>query len=84
MLLTSYGMVLHNAEALAVPPQWLRAEEEDGALWDYMFLDEVPQKSHLLCVWCRSGMQSTYVGPSLQPLHQASGAQMINFGSSQY
>jgi hypothetical protein len=42
VLLTSYGMVLHNAEALAVPPRWLRAEEEDGPLWDFMFLDEVP------------------------------------------
>jgi hypothetical protein len=41
VLLTSYGMVLHNAEALAAPPGRLRAEEGTGALWDFMFLDEV-------------------------------------------
>lgn len=41
VLLTSYGMVLHNAEALTSPPAWLRGEEGDGSLWNYMFLDEV-------------------------------------------
>lgn len=47
VLLTSYGMVLHNAEALAAPPRRLRTEEGDGALWDFMFLDEVPLETHL-------------------------------------
>lgn len=40
VLLTSYGMVLHNAEALASTPAWLRGEESGNALWDFIFLDE--------------------------------------------
>ena len=52
VLLTSYGMVLHNAEALAAPPRRLRAEEEEGALWDFMFLDEVLVQTHQLSTSC--------------------------------
>jgi len=40
VLLTTYGMVLHNADALS-QPQRQDGADEDQPLWDIMFLDEV-------------------------------------------
>ncbi len=45
VLLTTYGMVLHNASLLARTPGKTSMDDEDeeerGALWDVMILDEV-------------------------------------------
>ena len=43
MLLTTYGMVQHNASFLCTPPSLRHAdeEEEEKPLWDFMILDEV-------------------------------------------
>ena len=43
MLLTTYGMVQHNASFLCTPPslRYAEDEEEEKPLWDFMILDEV-------------------------------------------
>ena len=43
VLLTTYGMVQHNAELFCAAPGGLDAEEddEDRPLWDFLILDEV-------------------------------------------
>lgn len=38
VLLTTYGMILHNSEVLAVSAEH---DPDDGPLWDVMILDEV-------------------------------------------
>lgn len=40
ILLTTYGMVQHNAPSLASHPSH---DADEGALWDLMILDEVEQ-----------------------------------------
>ena len=40
VLLTTYGMVLHNAAALALQQQ-RRSDNADDRCWDFMILDEV-------------------------------------------
>ncbi len=44
VLLTTYGMVLHNSEALAESEDH---DPDDGPLWDVMILDEVRCSSFL-------------------------------------
>jgi hypothetical protein len=46
VLLTTYGMVLHNAEALS-RSEWSRSGDEEGPLWDVMILDEVGMHAHV-------------------------------------
>lgn len=43
VLLTTYGMVQHNAELLCKAPYPYDEEEEDSdrPLWDFLILDEV-------------------------------------------
>jgi hypothetical protein len=44
VLLTTYGMALHNTKALMERPRGSRAdaeEDEEAPLWDFMFTDEV-------------------------------------------
>ena len=42
ILLTTYGMVLHNSDALSLRQTQRRGDEDDDKpLWDFMILDEV-------------------------------------------
>lgn len=42
ILLTTYGMVLHNSDALSLRQTHRHGDEDDDkSLWDFMILDEV-------------------------------------------
>lgn len=63
VLLTTYGMIQHNAELLSKAPWPTEHEEEDrgGKLWDFLILDEVycPQNSNSLVP--ASGLEQTSI-----------------------
>ena len=56
IMLTTYGMVQHNAAELDhMPANMGRDEDEDRPVWDWVFLDEVGAAVYVLSVWNMCG-----------------------------
>lgn len=70
VLLTTYGMVLHNADALS-QPQRHDGAGEDQPLWDIMLLDEVHSWLLLtICAWM-SLVTDVRSRPNIRSLHRS-------------